>query len=372
MNSQSSDPDDRTESSTLTRRGGLKLLGLGFAASCVPTVGRAATSKSGTYSISQGTRCLPITPLSGDTPVEKLYDYTYPMDQYDGSPGSSGYTYSAAGHTDLQRDDTSTLFLYDGPKGLSLVIVHGKLHKTGGESGSGAATFRFADLPSSAKWVVQDDLYLDKDTGKPHSTNYDEWSTKNGYSRVNWIWGPNRTDGGVLGDLGTAFSITIVPAFNRRASLYKPNQSGSITDWQVLTGGLDSPKRVALDLTEPVTLASKGCSSATQRSAVEVPMALAPKTVNARLHGDVTAVVRPTDSVDVSTIPPELTTLEPGYASPVESKTGNQGQRIFQFDIDDLDLHDGNVSFTLSAMTPNGHPVVGRATTRITKYVEKS
>lgn len=367
-----SNADDGDGPHSLTRRDGLKLLGLGITAGCVPAVGRAATSKTGSYSLSQGTRCIPITPLSGDKPVEKLYDYTYPMSKYDGSPGSSGYTYSAAGMAGLQRDNTSVLFLYDGPKGLSLVIVNGKLHTSGGESASGAATFRFANLPSDAKWVVQDDLYLDKDTGKQHSTNYDNWVAKNTYSRVDWIWAQNRTDGGAIRNLGNDFSMTVAPAFNQRANLYKPNESGSVTDWQVLSGSLDSPKRISLDLTEPITLSSTNCSNATRRSSTEVPMTLAPETVNARLHGNLTAVVRPTDSVDVSHIPPELTTLEPGYASPVEAETGNQGQRIFQFSVDDLDLHNGSEQFTLSAMTPDGQSVVGNATTQITKYVEKS
>jgi hypothetical protein len=146
-----------------------------------------STDDDAPFVLAQGDRCLPLTPLSGSDPVEAFYDYQLPA-QYEGVGASDdgGPYFSSGGTVELQRVDKSLLFLYNGPEGLSLVLVHGKVEAS--NRGGGSATFSFAGLPAGGAWVVQDDLYVDRETGELAASNYDRWQFGETTARVAWTW----------------------------------------------------------------------------------------------------------------------------------------------------------------------------------------
>ena len=252
---------DRTDDSwSLGRRTALKLagglvLGSGFAGTAVAG-GRERTKR--TCYVEQDGETYEIEPLSGDVPVQKLYDYRLP-EKYEGVgvTSSEGPHYRSLGTKALQKEATSIMFLYDGPDGLSLVVVHGR---PGGAGGS--ASWKVTSVPDDAEWAVKDDLYVDADTGERASSNYDKWDTDGSTHRIDWTWGAHGTDGGALSDLGKEFSLTVRPAFNEDAELYEKHYEGDVEDWQVLSGDLDHPDRTSLELDEPVTI---GCETMTQK-----------------------------------------------------------------------------------------------------------
>ncbi|MFB6164507.1 MAG: hypothetical protein ABEJ31_05060 [Haloarculaceae archaeon] len=201
--------------------------------------GRGADTNASTYHLTQGGRCLPVTPLSGSQSAAAFYDY-----------GVGETDYSSAGTTALQRENTSELFLYrDGNGTVSLVVLHGK---TGGGVGGGAATLTFDGLPAAGAWTVRDDQY-------PRATNYDRWHTTATPQRVDWTWAASRTDGGVFESLGGDADVRITPAFNEDATLYGTHYAGTVDDWQLLSGDRFDPDRYSLAMDEPVTIASGPC-----------------------------------------------------------------------------------------------------------------
>ena len=212
-----------------------------------------------TYTASQGTRTVEVEPLEGNMTVQELYDFRLP-DQFDNQADNEvlngatypedGPYYGSAGTQDLQRGDTSIMFLYDGPNGLSLVVVHEGPNSEDG----GSATWTISNL-SEGDWVVKDDLYLNSD-GTKAGSNYDDWQTETDPQVINWTWGEDGTDGGAYRPLGEDFSFTIDPAFNEESPIYGEISSytGQVEDWQVLSGDMEDPERTSLNLTEPVTV----------------------------------------------------------------------------------------------------------------------
>ncbi|MFC7046316.1 hypothetical protein ACFQH6_13670 [Halobacteriaceae archaeon GCM10025711] len=181
--------ESERSSRRINRRTVLKTVGLAVAGS---TFSASAAGQEGDsqFSLTQGDRCIPLTPLQGSQPVEELYDYRYPMDRFDGPPGSQGFTYSSHGTTSLQRPDTSIMFLYEGPNGLSLVVVHGALADG---STAGAVTFRLSGMPSSGSWLVKDDYYTQN--GQQVESNHDVWNVGGSSHTIDWTWAEGRTDG---------------------------------------------------------------------------------------------------------------------------------------------------------------------------------
>lgn len=212
-----------------------------------------------TYTATQGAETVEIEPLEGNMTVQELYDFRLP-DSYDneatrnatnGASFGSGPYYGSAGTEDLQQGDTSLMFLYDGPNGLSLVVVH----EGEGSTDGGSATFEITGLNDDGAWVVKDDLYLDDD-GSIASSNYDLWNTDSTPQTIDWTWGSGGSDGGAFQPLEEDFSFTIDPAFNEDAELYGDISSytGQVEDWQVLSGDMNNPERTSLNLTEAVTV----------------------------------------------------------------------------------------------------------------------
>ncbi|NHN57875.1 MULTISPECIES: hypothetical protein [Halorussus] len=377
-----SDRDSTTDG--FERRGVLAALatGIGGAGLARGSLARLDAPETG-FVVEQGDRCVPITPLSGDETVEAFYDYRTPYT----SP--SGAKYSSYGTTDLQRPETSICFLYDGPEGLSLVVVHDELDD--GTSG-GAVSFDLAfEHPDRGSWVVGDDDY-------DAASNYDTFDrTAEGWS-VDWTWADGRSDGGAYRPLGESFAVTIAPAFNEAAELYGDHYEGEITDWEVLSGDRDSPERVSLALDEPLTIRPGTCgetttaTTTTRRETTEeettaeeetteeeeedasepitADLTVVPGKVNPRSHGRLPVVVRSTDAFDATALEPGSVELRPGKASPVKriaTDADADGYRDlkFHFWMDATGIDWETERLELTGKTANGRPVVATADLRL-------
>ena len=208
-----------------------------------------------TLALEQNGACVELTPLRGDEPVEDLYDYTYPQDRFEGQPGSDGDTFSSEGTSELQIDHGSILFFYQGPEGLSLVLVHGKVD---GFHDGGTVSFRIDGLPDDGEWVVQDDYYLRED-GEEAPSNFDIWDVEHNPQVVHWAFRSGRTDGGVFRGFDDEVEFIIEPAFNDRAGLYDEYDFGTIERWEALSGSLDDPDRIELDMDRPIRITDGTC-----------------------------------------------------------------------------------------------------------------
>jgi len=213
---------------------------------------------SDAYVATQGSETVEISPLKGNMTVQELYDYRLPS-RYDNEfdnealngatyPENGPY-YGSAGTGNLQQADTSTMFLYDGPNGLSFVVVH----EGGASDDGGSATFEISNLSESGQWVVKDDLYF-RDDGQKANSNYDIWDVNSSTHTIDWTWGGGGEDGGAFQPVGEDFSFTIDPAFNEESELYEQFYNGDVEDWQVLSGDMNNPERTSLNLTQEVTV----------------------------------------------------------------------------------------------------------------------
>ncbi|UPV99882.1 PKD domain-containing protein [Halorussus gelatinilyticus] len=221
---------------------GIVFLVVGAAIPLSPVSDTAAAAEH-SFVVEQNGRCYEVSPLSNGEDVRSFYDYR----NVENDDGAQRYTYSSYMPDHLTRADTSRLFLYDGPNGVSLVIIH---NEVGGDRGDGsAATFRFGGLPSGGDWVVEDDDYSDQD---------DRFAR----NRIDWSWYGDRTDGAVFRGLdrdGTA--VTIDPAFDERAALYDSpvDRSGDTAAWQFLSGSVGDPSAVSLDMDDRLTIRTGTC-----------------------------------------------------------------------------------------------------------------
>lgn len=200
------------------------------------------------YVVEQGTQCEVITPLSGEGTAAEFYDYRHH------GTHDEDYAYSSHGTTHLQGNDVSSVFLYEGPDGLSLVTVHDRL---GGGTGGGAAEFEMVGLPAESEWTVQDDDY---------SENIDDvWRHGDVWSDIAWLWGADRTDGGVVTGLGEEFEVTINPAFNEQQSTFNGTQvDGTVGEIHALSGDAQEPDRVPMtSIEEPLVIRSGSCEDPT-------------------------------------------------------------------------------------------------------------
>ena len=221
---------------------GIALLVVGATIPLSPASDTAAAAEH-TFVVEQNGQCYEVSPLSNGEDVRSFYDYR----NIENEEGPRRYTYSSYMPDHLTRSDTSRLFLYDGPRGVSLVVVH---NTVGGDRGDGsAATFRFGGLPDGGDWVVEDDDYGDQD---------DRFYR----NRIDWSWYGDRTDGGVFRGLDRDdTAVTIDPAFDESAGLYDApvDRSGDTVAWQFLTGSVGDPDAVSLDMNSPVTIRTGTC-----------------------------------------------------------------------------------------------------------------
>ncbi len=159
-------------------------------------------------------------------PVEKFYNYR----SSDTDPKGWYSSYGPA--SALERAETSILYLYRGPKGTSLVFMHGKR----GSDGGGSVTFHITGLPDDGEWAVTDDQY-------DASTNYDTFDESDGEWDVDWTWASDSkhgggADGGAFRGLTPDDRVKIDPAFNESARLYgrhtDRDYEGNVERWNAL------------------------------------------------------------------------------------------------------------------------------------------
>jgi len=209
------------------------------------------------YTVAQGSDRRTITPFRGTVTVEELYDYRLPSahESDDGNhQAESGPYWVSSGTVSFQRANTTISFLYDGPEGLSLVIVHDAF----GVGDGGSATLRFSGLPADGEWVVKDDYYDDSETGTRAVSNHDRWDVSGDVHEIDWTWGTGRTDGGAFRPLGEAFRVTVRPSFGEDAALWNEYNDGGNEHWEFLSATGEQPRRHSLSLEEPLHLVSPG------------------------------------------------------------------------------------------------------------------
>ena len=233
-------------------------------ASAVPLSADTATAAQHSFVVEQGDRCFEVSPLRGDQNVESFYDYRHPNN-------SDSYTYSSHMPDHLPREDASRLFLYEGPDGVSLVMLHNERDGTGGGH---AVSFDFQGLPSDGEWAVVDDNYGGQD---------DRFSRNS----IDWTLRSDRTDGGAFRGLDRSdTAITVTPRFNENAALYDDyNRSDRIESWQVLSGDLGSPDVTSLTMGQAITIRTGSCTDETPPDAAlsaDGGVAGSPTTLDAR------------------------------------------------------------------------------------------
>ena len=158
-----------------------------------------------------------VVALSNGQRIEQFYDY-----------GNSKINSPLP----IAKSDHSRLFFWDGPDGLSLVVLHDK-----GNDGSGAAvSFDFDDLPGEGSWVVRDDS--------------GDFTSR---AQADWSWNNRKTDGGAFRGGLYEQQLTIDPRFNN-AARKTPLTAGRIDTWEVLTGQATDPRALTLDKSDPVTI----------------------------------------------------------------------------------------------------------------------
>ena len=247
-----------------TRRTLLRALGAAGALTAVGSRTARADPADG-YSVVQNGDCTPIVPLSGDRSVEELYELRIP-EEYGGDNGATdpgeGPYYGSLGIQDLQRTNTTVAFLYDGPEGVSLVVVHGALNGDDGDGGRGISWTLEGEVLSDGEWVVKDDFYTDPDTGRQADSNLDQWDVTGETHTIDWTYGGGRTDGGAFRPLGDEFELVIDPRYNEAAALWDGNfYDGRVTNLVFLSfpNGRGEPEAVSLDLDERLRLRAGSC-----------------------------------------------------------------------------------------------------------------
>lgn len=234
---------EETADGLFTRR---TVLGsVGAAAGGTAVAGAAAGIQGGGFVVEQGGTCETIEPLAyEDLPIEEFYGYTTDPDE--GIPWSGNFP------VELVVSDASQLFLYEGPDGLSLVVLH-DAHEDGSEGTGGAASMSFRGLPEDGEWVVKDDP-----TDESAELWEDPEESGDDVRRVHWAWHANYTDGGAYRDLGGEFRVDIDAAFDGDAQL-EPLSPGETTAWYAVTGDPADPERIELEMDQPVTIRSGTC-----------------------------------------------------------------------------------------------------------------
>lgn len=205
--------------------------------------GFAASQPDG-YAIEQGEDCYELAPVTHENQtVEEFYGYTNSSD-------GEGVPFSANTPNGLQgmNNGTSSVFLYQGPDGLSLVVLHGAINDTNGGS---AATMEFVGLPKEGEWVVKDD---------PANLSVESWNRNATEGQaVDWGWRDRWTDGGAFqGGLNDEFSIQINASFNKNAETDQLGP-GNVTQWRAITAENDSLESIELDMNQSVTIRTGGC-----------------------------------------------------------------------------------------------------------------
>lgn len=193
--------------------------------------------------VTQGNECAAVDALEGPDDIVDLYGYSGNLDVE--NPRQANLP------SQLEEAGTSRVFFYDGPEGLSLVFLQG-----GNDDPGGAASFLVCGLPSEGVWVVLDDSY-DGAT--------DEFLLGDHEALLHWAWGvAGRNDGAVFRGFPGKFCVTIKPVYGE-AARFESFGDGNVEDWQFLSGDIEDPDVIDLEMGEPITLSSGSCDEGTER-----------------------------------------------------------------------------------------------------------
>ncbi|MBX0323146.1 PKD domain-containing protein [Halomicroarcula sp. F13] len=172
----------------------LVLLVVGASIGPLGPVGTAAgnvenvENRPAAYSVVQGERCVPLTIVGdGSQDVVTYYDYQNDTD------------FSSHGTDERQVSQVSQFYVYRGSQGDSLVFLHDK-RNDGGDT-AGAVSMDITNIPTEAEWAVEDDNYPNQDDRFVHNDTS---------SQMDWMWEPDRNDGGALRGLAHANDSAIV------------------------------------------------------------------------------------------------------------------------------------------------------------------
>lgn len=205
-------------------------------------VGNVADRPDG-YAIEQADRCIPLE-VAGNASenVSAYYDYR---------PGDEG-DWSSHGTTERQESQVSQLYVYRGREGDSLVFLHDEWNND--DSEGGAVSMNVTGIPANATWAVEDDDYENRDD------NFDHRGTS---SRIDWMWAPNRTDGGALRGIALpgGDGVQIDARFNGDSDAAREqnwNWADDSVDWRAR--GTDG-ELVPLDENETATLRQGDCEA---------------------------------------------------------------------------------------------------------------
>jgi hypothetical protein len=327
------------------------------------------------YAVVQGDRCSHVVPLAGDEPVEALYDYRSPG--RDGGVGGSGGDEAtdagegsgsrSHGTTDLQRRDVTVTFLYDGPRGLSLVVLHDCA--AGSDSTGGAVSWTVEGVPADAEWAVRDDPDADSGSGDPAAADNDCWDVEGDVHSVNWSWAAGDTDGGALRTAGGSLELTVRPAFNEVAARWDGRDDPEpIREWAFLSfpAGRESPERTPLALEEPVVVRRGSCEASDRggdrEDMVEVGLQLAASSLLVEPRAAVPVELLPDEPLDPDDVVAE--SLRLGAPAVVDAGGGarpvggvGDDDLVYDFPLDDL----GDTEFKLVGRTTDGRRIVGTA-----------
>lgn len=230
---------------------GTAAVGLGAVGDADAASGPADLPPPDSYAVVQGDRCRDVSPVTGTDSVESAYEYRNPFPNVTGNPPDQSY--SAFGFTEYQLASASTMFVYSGQSGDSLVILNGELDAP--EANGSTARFEFENLPASGEWAIRDDEYPNPD---------DDWSVSPTRTTVDWVWASERTDGGAYrGIENTSGVVRIDAQFNDAAPRWGVwNYSGSpehrVDRWRVVDA---DGRTVLLSMDEPTYLAPGGCDA---------------------------------------------------------------------------------------------------------------
>lgn len=166
------------------------------------------------FLVKQGNQQYSLEPFGTGETIEEFYRY-----------GADGHAHSNL-QIPLTQSNTSILFFWTGPEGISLVTIHDKPHDI---QGGGEVTFGFENLPDDGDWVVRDD--------NPGNDTFSK-------TQIDWVWIKINTDGAAFrGGLTDVEEIGVRPEFRE-----------GINEWQLLTGDINDPTRISLSLDEPIRI----------------------------------------------------------------------------------------------------------------------
>jgi len=234
-----------------------------------PATAANTSDTADTYVVEQGGECVLLEPHGdGTETVEAFYDYRTPYTE------AFAWDYSSYGTEHLQDNQVSKVFVYEGSEGTSLVFLHDAREDGEPQPFGGTITMQISDLPEGA-WAVQDDTYQ-------NDSQDDNWEISDSSTTVDWMWQPDRSDGGAyrgLHEMDAEGAITVDPSFNEEARAWGEwNWSGDddnrTTSWVARSG---DGTETELDMTEPITIQRGICGE--DETAPEANADVSPTTV---------------------------------------------------------------------------------------------